>query len=257
MKSWRIEKVCSEREMERSARGVSEGKRFVLHRHSDDSGAHLDLRIEEGDVLVGWRLPCDAMEQLARGQRVVCELKLIHPKRWLDVNDEVCAVEDSGTYSWVKRDADGGTALFNGKRLAGQYEFARWKESAEPVPDSYRESLSVIKEKLGLDLARTDDVARLLARARDGDTARNRAVERLCALGTELDGESFDERMWRKTLRHLSLAEMHAHLRTFEKRFDEKYPPASATRPEKIEQRDKQREKAAAEILSEEFSLLE
>jgi hypothetical protein len=110
---------------------------------------------------------------------------------------------------------------------------------------------------LGLDLARTEDVAELLARARDGDTARNRAVERLCALGMELDGESFDEKMWRKTLRHLSLAEVHAHLRSFERRFDGRYPPVPVTKREKLEERDRRRERVAAGILSEEFSLLE
>ena len=257
MERWLIEKVRSDIEPERPGQDISDRGRFVLHRHSDDGGEHLDLRLEEREVLVGWRLPCDAMEQLAQGDGVVCELKRIHPKRWLDVNGGVCNVEDSGTYSWVKRDADGGTALFDGKRLAGQYDFARRKEPAEAAPESYRNSLSVVKEELGLDLAREDDVARLVARARDGDTARNRAVERLCALGVELDGELFDERMWRKTLRHLSLAETHVHLRSFERRFDEKYPPLPVTKREKLGERDRQRERAAAGILSEEFSLLE
>ncbi len=257
MESWLIEKVRNDRETERTGQDISERGRFVLHRHRDDGGEHLDLRLEEGEVLVGWRLSRNAMEQLAQGDGVVCELKLIHPKRWLDVNGGVCDVEDSGTYRWVRRDADGGTALFDGKRLAGQYEFARRKEPAEPVPDSYRDFLSVVKDELGLDLARADDVARLVASARDGDTARSRAVERLCALGVELDGESFDEKMWRKTLRHLSLAEIHAHLRSFERRFDEKYPPLPVTKREKLEERDRRRERAAAGILSEEFSLLE
>jgi hypothetical protein len=257
MESWLIEKVRNEGDTERSVQGVSERRRFVLHSHTDAGGEHLDLRLEEGEVLVGWRLPCDAMEQLAQASGVVCELKPIHPRRWLDTDDEVCAVEDSGTYSWIRRDADGGTALFHGKRLAGQYGFARRKAPAEAIAESYRNSRSAIREELGLDLARTEDVAELLARARDGDTARNRAVERLCALGMELDGESFDEKMWRKTLRHLSLAEVHAHLRSFERRFDGRYPPVPVTKREKLEERDRRRERVAAGILSEEFSLLE
>jgi hypothetical protein len=99
MESWLIEKVRNEGDTERSVQGVSERRRFVLHSHTDAGGEHLDLRLEEGEVLVGWRLPCDAMEQLAQASGVVCELKPIHPRRWLDTDDEVCAVEDSGTYS--------------------------------------------------------------------------------------------------------------------------------------------------------------
>ncbi|MCK5558856.1 MAG: hypothetical protein KAJ01_10770 [Candidatus Hydrogenedentes bacterium] len=257
METWVIERARNEREVEHSVQGSSEGGRFVLHRHGDDGGEHLDLRLEEGDVLAGWRLPRDAMEHMALGDIVACELKLIHPTRWLDVNDEVCAVEDSGKYRWVVRNADRGVAVFEGQQLAGQYSFVRRQERAEPVLESYRNSRSVIKEELGLDLVRAEDVAQLLARARDGETARKRAIERLCALGRELDGESFDEKMWRNTLRHLSLAGIHAHLRSFEKRFDEKYPPLPVTKREKLEEGDRQREKVAAGILSEEFSLLE
>lgn len=257
MESWQIERTSDEREARRAVQEASEEGRFVLHRHRDDGGEHLDLRLEEGEVLVGWRLPRDAVEQMARGERVVCELKPIHPRRWLDVNDEACAVEDSGTYRWLVRDGSRGAAVFDGKRLDGQYSFVRHKERLEPVLESYRNSRSLIKEELGLDLAREEDAAQLLARARDGETARKRAIERLCGLGRELDGESFDEKMWRKTLRHLTLAEIHGHLRSCEKRFDEKYPPLPVTKREKLEEGNKHREKVAAGILSEEFALLE
>ncbi len=229
----------------------------MLHAHRDEGGDHLDLRLEEGDVLVGWRLAPDIVEQLAVGKQVPCELKRIHPRRWLDVDEEACAVEDSGTYRWVTKSGAQALIALRGEQLAGVYSVTRQEQDLRSSADLYDDSVALIQEELGLDLARTDDAAELIARAQDGDTARKRAVERLCALGRQLDGDLFDEQMWRKTLRHLSLREVHAHLRSFERRFDEKHPPVPVTRQERLESDTKQRERMAAGILSEDFSLRE
>jgi hypothetical protein len=258
MERWMVEKVCDKQaDVQCGAEDLSDAKKFVLHRHRDDAGEHLDLRLEEGDVLVGWRMPADALEHLRCGEPVACELKRVHPKRWLGVEDGECVVEDSGRYRWLGKGVDGGTAVFNGGHLAGSYRFTRQEQGSEPVVDRYERSVSVINQELGLDLARTDDTEELVALARDGNTARKRAVERLCALGGQLDGDSFDEHMWRKTLRHLSLREIHAHLRSFERRFDEKHPPVPVTKRECLDSDNRQRERAAAGILSEELSLRE
>lgn len=66
----------------------------------------------------------------------------------------------------------------------------------------------------------------------DGATARLRATERLCGLGRELDGDAFDDAVWRKTLSSLTLEEIHGQLRSFEVRFDLKYPPMPVSRPD-------------------------
>ena len=50
--------------------------------------------------------------------------------------------------------------------------------------------------------------------------------------GRELDGESFDEALWRKTLEALTLDEIHGQLRSFEVRFDVKHPPMPVSRPD-------------------------
>ena len=257
MEQWVMEKVDAGRATERDDGGRSEWRRYVLHAHRDEGGEHLDLRLEEGDVLVGWRLPPDVVEQLALGKQVPCELKRIHPIRWLEVDEAGCAVEDAGTYRWVTKSGARALIAFRGKQLAGVYSVTRQQGERNSPADRYDESVSVIQGELGLDLARTDDVAELVARAHDGDTARKRAVERLCALGRQLDGDSFDEQMWRKTLGGLSLREIHGHLRPFERRFDEKHPPVPVTRQERLESDTKQRERVAAGILSQEFSLRE
>jgi|GEM_PF-358236 len=257
MEQWVIEKVDAGRAAERSDVGTSESRTFVLHAHRDDAGDHLDLRLEDGDLLVGWRLPPDAVEQLAFGKQVPCELKRIHPRRWLEVDEEGCTVEDSGTYRWVTKSGARALIAFRGERLAGVYSVTRQERGGRSPADGYGESVAFIQEKCGLDLGRTDDAAELVARAHDGDTARKRAMERLCALGRQLDGESFDEQMWRKTLGGLSLREIYGHLRPFEKRFDQKHPPMPVTRQERLESDTKQRERVAAGILSEELSLRE
>lgn len=70
---------------------------------------------------------------------------------------------------------------------------------------------------------------------RDGVAARRRAVARFCGLGRELDGGAFEEDVWRKTLAGCSLDEIHAHLRAYEVRFDEKHPPQPVSRPAPLE----------------------
>jgi len=257
METWLIEKVDDGREVDCLAREVPEGKEFVLHRHCDEEGEHLDLRLEDGGVLVGWRLPHDASEQLVRGDTVVCELKRMHPKRWLEVDDEECFVEDAGRYRWVERDADRGLGVFGGERFVGRYSFMRRQLSEGSAFERCEKSVSLIKKELGLDLGRMEDAEKVLASVRDGETARKRAVERLCALGRELDGDSFDEKMWRCTLSHLLLSEIHGHLRSFERRFDEKHPPLPVTRREKLESDKRVRERLAAGIVSEEISVLD
>jgi hypothetical protein len=54
-------------------------KRFVLHRHVDADGPHLDLRLEAGNCLLGWRI---AGEELNPG--CWASEKAPHPKSWLD-----------------------------------------------------------------------------------------------------------------------------------------------------------------------------
>ncbi len=257
MERWLIEKVDDGREADCSAREVPEGKEFVVHRHRDEEGEHLDLRLEDGEVLVGWRLPRDTSERLSDGQEVVCELKRMHPRRWLEVDDEGCFVEDAGRYRWLERGADRGVGVFGGKRFVGRYRFVRRELSEEPASDRCEKSVSLIRKELGLDLGRAEDAEKLLASVRDGETARKRAVERLCALGRQLDGDSFDERMWRCTLNHLLLREIQGHLRSFERRFDEKHPPVPVTKREKLESDKRVRERLAAGIVSEQISVLD
>jgi len=196
--------------------------RFVLHRHRDSVGAHFDLRLEQGGALVGWRIDGESLE----GSLFASE-KASHPVRWLDVDgDAIC--EDVGEYCWVSRNGDAASL-----RLIG--ENGSWLVSAERVAGLSPAAVRSVSEALGSSGFSDLEAGRLVI---DGIAARQRAVERLCGLGRELDGSSFDEAVWRQVSRGLSLEEIHGQLRAYEVRFDVKYPPSPVSRPEALGDED-------------------
>lgn len=74
----------------------------------------------------------------------------------------------------------------------------------------------------------------------DGVEARRRAIERFCGLGRVIDGPGFNETVWRATLAHLSLRDIHHHLEAYEVRFDAKYPPQPVSQPEPLPEEEPQ-----------------
>ena len=225
-----VEKIAEPLEL---ASSKSEG-RFVLHRHRDESGVHLDLRVECGACLRGWRIDGDA---LVDGCWAV--EKAPHPLRWLEEDGDAVR-EDAGQYFWEHRGADGGTLVLLGERGPVRIRLAR---QPDVTPGAVREIYAA------LDAVQADarNAASLI---RDGAMARDRAIERLCGLGRELDGRTFEESVWRKTVSGLTLDEIHAQLRAFEVRFDALYPPQPVSRPEALpEMESGSRSEAALSIL--------
>lgn len=196
--------------------------RFVLHRHCDAEGAHLDLRLEAGDCCVGWRV-----EDTALGGAAWAREKAPHPLHWLEQDGDAVR-EDAGTYAWLERDAEGGRLVLRGR--GGERVLRVTRGPALPAA-----AVHAVLEAVRDAKAAPEAVAGLL---RDGVTARRRAVARFCGLGRELDGDAFDEGVWRTTLEGLSLEEVHRHLSAYELRFDRKYPPAPVSRPERLDGAD-------------------
>lgn len=192
--------------------------RFVLHRHHDDTGPHLDLRIETGDCLRGWRIDSEDLISAAWATE-----KAAHPVDWLD-RDAGMARVDAGTFEWEECSPDWRTLVLHGRdgdiRVCAQLEIG--------FPPAVARAISEAVTSAG---ASVNEAAHLIL---DGVTARRRTVERLCGLGRELDGEAFDEPAWRRSLDTLSLDEIHAHLRAYEVRFDQKYPPTPVSRPQPL-----------------------
>lgn len=209
--------------------GCADG-RFVLHRHRDEGGAHLDLRLEVDGCLVGWRIDGESLEDGAWATE-----KGPHPTRWLEADGDAVRV-DGGMYAWLEQGADRRTVLLRGD--GGARRLCVTRERALPI--SAVRAVCEALEACGADVG---DVGRLIA---DGATTRRRAVERFCGLGRELDGGAFSEAVWRKALSGLSLDEIHGQLRAYEVRFDAKYPPSPVSRPERLPEEDSAERTGAA-----------
>ncbi|MBI5093493.1 MAG: hypothetical protein HZB26_13760 [Candidatus Hydrogenedentes bacterium] len=212
---WKI--ICEDAGTPVSNNAPADG-RFVVHRHIDADGPHLDLRVEMDNCLMGWRVDGLTLE----GGPWATE-KRPHPLHWLEQPGDAIR-EESGVYTWEKREADEVVLVLRDPRGAKRVRLQR----EVGLPPS---ALRTIRAALSGANAAPADAARLIA---DGATARRRAIERFCGLGRELDGSAFDETLWRKTLAPLTLDEIHAQLRAYEVRFDKAHPPQPVSQPESL-----------------------
>ncbi len=198
--------------------------RFVLQRHTDAQGEHLDLRIEAEGHLRGWRIDAAALAAGAWATQ-----KAPHPLRWLD-DDGATTRLDAGEYSVeVLKPANREIGVPATTALLLRGAGGSTRVVMTPAPELPASAARSIADALHALKAAPADAARLIA---DGVAARQRATERLCGLARELDGEAFEERLCRRTLAGLVLDEIHAQLRAYEVRFDAKYPPLPVSRPE-------------------------
>jgi hypothetical protein len=205
--------------------------RFVAHRHDDALGPHVDLRVEHGDFLMGWRVDGTALVAGAWATE-----KGPHPLAWLASGGDRI---DAGSYRWEERTATRRVLLLDGRDGCRR---VRFEARADLTPVETR--------ALAECLAETGTPASAApALLRDGLEARSRAVARLCGLGVELDGTAFDAAAWRRMLGGLPLDEIHGHLRAFESRFDAKYPPEPVSQPEPLPDATDTREPRAWGIL--------
>lgn len=195
------------------------GRRFVLHRHRDAEGAHLDLRLEQDGYLMGFRV-----DGASLGVESWATVKAPHPLHWLDQDGDAVR-EDGGTYFWESGDASGGALVLCGVRDTVRV-------CVEPVAGVSARDLASVRaaaEALGM------GVGELAGLAEDGAVARERALARYCGLGRELDGAGFDDGLWRKTLKGQRLGVIQQYLHALEVRFDRKYPPSPVSVPVTLE----------------------
>jgi hypothetical protein len=216
--------------------------RFVLHRHTDAEGEHLDLRLEDEGCLRGWRVGSATLAAGAwateKGPHSLGWLEDDFANREIGVPGGVPAGArmgaawgvagggmervDAGDYAVERWGRDGGAIVLRGAAGTTRIELARVREPGVCVVQRIADAL----DEMNVEAAHAPG---LIA---DGVAARSRAILRLCGLGRELDGEAFEEPVWRKTLNSLTLDEIHRQLRAFEVRFDRKYPPLAISRPE-------------------------
>lgn len=207
-------------EMSRAApQDAPEGaERFVLHRHVDGSGAHIDLRLESGNCLLGWRIASESLEPGCWATE-----KMPHPTRWLEEDGDMCRA-DAGVYAWHEQDADTRALALHGRDGTTTLRFTR--VAAPPVES--------IRALTGLARAHRHPLDRLESLAADGVEARRNAIARFCGLSRELDGAGFDETAWRRLLADMSLREINERLAKVETRYDRIHPPEPISRAEPL-----------------------
>lgn len=216
---------------------VSNG-RFVLHRHHDAAGPHLDLRFEQDGYLAGFRI-----DGLTLEGEVYATEKSAHPIEWLE-RDGDAVREDSGTY---RRHAINDNEMHIELHGAqGVRTLRATRESGLP-PTTIRDVCATLRANA----VSANDAAKLIA---DGIAARRRAIERLCGLARELDGAAFDDEVCKRALATLTLEDIHAQLRIYESRFDAKYPPTQVSQPSILDEpANPQRGDEALAILRNDF----
>lgn len=193
--------------------------RFVLHRHCDADGAHLDLRLESEGHAVGYRIGGVALADGAWATE-----KMPHPLHWLEQDGDAVR-EDAGLYRIVKETPEARELELHGASGVRVVRFA--KETGLDAAAVRAIALAL----RGLELPAAQAAALLC----DGALARREALDRLCSLGRELDGVLFDEARWRDQLAAQSLEDIAAQVRAFQARFNHKYPPAPVSKPEPLE----------------------
>ncbi|MCP4640206.1 MAG: hypothetical protein GY851_07230 [bacterium] len=230
---WYVETEAPEAHHDAPDQHVKADGRFVVHRHTDEDGPHLDLRIECDGYLLGWRVAGTEL-----GDHAHATEKAPHSIRWLD-QDGTAMREDAGVFEWIERGPAVRSLALHGREGTRIIRVRRAHGLPVDLVMAVRDALEAVG-------ASPCDAARLIA---DGATARGRAVERFCGLGRELDGPSFDETLWRKTLSALTLDEIGAFLRSHEARFDRAHPPRPVSRPERLQEQQGARFSEAMAIL--------
>ena len=202
-----------------TAPGGEEAGRFVLHGHRDAGGAHLDLRLECGEYLAGWRIAGERLEEGCWATE-----KLPHPARWLE-QDGDARREMAGTFAWRRQDPECRVvALTDGDTVTE----VTLKRCEGPSVEDVRALVERVH-------AHGQAASALPALVEDGITARARAMERFCGLSRALDGNGFDETGWRRLLSGMNLQEIGERLARVETRYDRMHPPSPVSRPERLD----------------------
>ena len=179
---------------------------------------------------MGWRVEGSMLEVEAWASE-----KAPHPLRWLEQDGDAERV-DAGTYRWEACETGVKALVLEGR---GQTQRLAFEQVAGLPVSAVRLLLAVMR-------MHEVDAEALGALASDGVAARQRAVARFCGLGRELEGDAFDEQLWRNTMTGLSLRGIHQHLEGMEVRFDQKYPPQPVSVASGLENESADNEKAMA-----------
>lgn len=197
----------------------SEG-RFVLHAHKDKQGSHLDLRIEQKNYLLGWRIDDTELRSELWGTE-----KLPHDPSWLE-KEEGGDTKQTGEFRWFSHgDGNGYLILKTRDNQILTYRVERWGGFSI----RFQRALWQYMRKWQL------SPSEVLSLIEDGVTAREYAIQRICGLGRYLEGDNFDTSQWEKVMSRCALKEIYTNLQKWEARLEGQNPPARLSRPEKVD----------------------
>ncbi|MCK5862590.1 MAG: hypothetical protein KAH38_08900 [Candidatus Hydrogenedentes bacterium] len=208
---------------------AADAQRFVLHRHKDASGIHHDLRLEEGNFLLGFRIAGDSFETGCWATE-----KMPHPKEWLQQDRDAQRIL-AGTYRRHTLDQDHHEITLHSQDETVTLHFERCDT---PAVESIRD-LAACAQKHNLPMDT------LTARIEDGLAARRNSIARFCSLSRELDGKNFAENTWRDLFDGMELRQVDEQLAGVEARYDRAHPPCPVSHPETLEPKEDTRQNRA------------
>lgn len=195
--------------------------RFIVQRHQDNLGVHIDIRLEHEGYLTGWRI--DGVSELA--DEMWGEAKLPHnPNLLYDANlPEI----ERGIYQWYLEDGEIGIL-----ELVSTSEDCKVfrVEKCCGVPLSVQRKLIEICSGYGL---KWDEVSSLIG---DGLKAREWMITKICGMAQYLDDQAFVQDDYVEYLKNRSFEELKESLIIWEKRLSLKKPVERVTKPINVEQ---------------------
>ncbi|MCX8065998.1 MAG: hypothetical protein N3G21_12650 [Candidatus Hydrogenedentes bacterium] len=195
--------------------------RFIIHRHSDIAGEHIDIRLEEDFSLVGWRV--DGTSEL--GDEMWGVAKLPHHPGLLD--DGTIPVVAKGKFRWLLDNKDD-TFL---ELEFDDGEIRVYKvEKHGGLPASIQNRLNKIISDNGLSW---DEALSLIG---DGIKAREWLITKICGMVEYSGNYILPQAEYAEYLKGKSLDELKRNLTYWEKKVSSNQSVGRLTRPGDIGQ---------------------
>ena len=188
---------------------------WVLHRHRDTDGPHLDLRLETGGILGGLRIDGEALNPGVRAIE-----KAPHPLDWL-TTDGPAQADGRGQWGWDTRKPERRILILDDG--ADRYRLV-WRRLPPLPPDAHARLSEWCREHR---LA----PAELPGLCADGLRARQAALARCQGLAALIEGDRFDPNAWQILLEPLDLEALNRRLEALEAQLDRLHPPIPWTCP--------------------------
>ena len=197
---------------------ISSGQ-YIIHAYTKHSDKYLDLRLNCGDYLSGWRI-------YGYGE-LACEMwgepKLPHNPGVLEDSNFTCI--DRGIFKWyANSEKDWLLELESESGQTKVYTVERhWG-----LPANIQSAIITLTEEKGYS---PEEVLTLL---NEGLQAREWVITKICGIGKYIEGEAFCEQAWRDVLKKKPFHELRECLTSWQKRLHPDGSSIRLTKPSKL-----------------------